>query len=117
MNHENGATAEATTTFPRECLLCYVDRMLTAFGCDTTLRWAVRWRDRRAPRAMGLESRLHARGGYCDCEIFGNGWDLANELKVPDGHGNLVWPEVRPRCIGGLSTQPCDNWVPRPPGW
>src|ERR1700710_167354 len=71
-----------------ECLLCYVIRMLDAFGCDTTLRWAARWRDVRLPSATGLERRLGSRGGYCDCEIFMNGWDLRADLQVRDGDGN-----------------------------
>jgi hypothetical protein len=33
-----------------ECLLCYVDRMIDQVGCDTTLRFAKRFRDHRAPR-------------------------------------------------------------------
>src|SRR5438105_4691710 len=69
---------------PDECVLCYVDRMLDAFGCDTTLRWARRWRDLRRPRATGLERRLESRGGFCDCEIFLNGWTLREDLWVPD---------------------------------
>ena len=61
-----------------ECLLCYVHRMLE-YGC-TGLRWAVRYRDMRAPRATALERRLGEKGGYCDCEIFLNGYEPAPEL-------------------------------------
>ena len=49
-----------------ECLFCYVYRMLTSHGCDTTLRWARRWRGLRAPKATGLERTLRSQGGYCD---------------------------------------------------
>jgi hypothetical protein len=56
----------------RECLRCYVLRMLDQFGCDNTLRWAKRWRDMRAPRARGLTGSLSQRGGYCDCEVILN---------------------------------------------
>jgi hypothetical protein len=87
--------------------------MLNAFGCDTTLRWARRWRDLRMPRATGLERRLGQRGGYCDCEIFLNGWDLAGENQVRDEDGELGWPIVRPPCAGGRASQPCANWVPQ----
>ena len=49
------------------------DGIEAAVGCDTMLRWARRWRHLVRPRAAGLERRLEARGGFCDCEIFGNG--------------------------------------------
>jgi Protein of unknown function (DUF2695) len=63
-------------TAPRagECLLRYTYRMMNSQGCDGTLRWAKRWRDLRAPRHTALERRLGSSGGYCDCEIFMNGW-------------------------------------------
>jgi len=108
-----------TEPAPQECVLCYVDRMLDAFGCDCTLRWARRWRDLRLPRATGLERRLEARGGFCDCEVFLNGWTSRDDRLVPDGkgddgNGDADWPDVHPACAGvGLrSSQPCGNWVP-----
>ena len=99
-----------------ECLLCYVIRMLQSFGCDTTLRWATRWRDIRLPRATGLERRLGARGGFCDCEVFWNGWDLRPDLQVLDeGKAEPEWPEQLPGCAGvdRRSSQPCALWEPR----
>jgi len=57
----------------RECLRCYLVRMLNAFGCDNTHRWTAHWRDLRAPRAAGLLDRLAERGGACcDCEVMFN---------------------------------------------
>jgi hypothetical protein len=56
----------------RECLRCYLLRMLNEFGCSGTLRWAEYWRDLRAPRAQALARRLAARGGFCDCEVILN---------------------------------------------
>ena len=57
----------------RECLRCYLMRMISEFGCDGTHRWTVRWRDLRAPRARGLVRRLQERGGVCcDCEVVLN---------------------------------------------
>ncbi|MCV2489606.1 DUF2695 domain-containing protein [Geodermatophilus sp. YIM 151500] len=98
-----------------ECVLCYVDRMLERFGCDTTLRWACRWRDVRLPGATGLERRLGARGGFCDCEIFLNGWGLRPDLQVPGEDGEPIWPAPRPPCagVGRRSSQGCANWEPR----
>jgi hypothetical protein len=57
----------------RECLRCFLLRMLDEFGCDGTHRWTVRWRDLRAPRATGLVQRMRRRGGCCcDCEVIFN---------------------------------------------
>jgi len=57
----------------RECLRCYLVRMISEFGCDGSHRWTVRWRDLRAPRARGLVLRLQRRGGCCcDCEVIFN---------------------------------------------
>jgi hypothetical protein len=57
----------------RECLRCYLLRMISEFGCDGTHRWTVRWRDLRAPRARGLVQRMRRRGGLCcDCEVIFN---------------------------------------------
>jgi Protein of unknown function (DUF2695) len=103
-----------------ECVLCYVDRMLDSHGCDHTLRWARRWRELRAPAGRGLERRLEARGGFCDCEVFLNGWSLREDLQLRDEDGELVWPSPRPPCsgVGRRSTQPCANWEPwRRPRW
>jgi hypothetical protein len=54
----------------RECLRCFLLRMLDEFGCDGTHRWTVRWRAARAPRAHGLVSRLDGLGGRCDCSVI-----------------------------------------------
>jgi hypothetical protein len=98
------ATAVAMSTHPGECVLCYVHRMVTAFGCDGTLRWALRWRDRRAPRAVRLEARLTARGAHCDCELFSNGWQPAG---TPGERG----PRAPESCAGTIrASAPCDNW-------
>jgi Protein of unknown function (DUF2695) len=55
-----------------ECLRCFLLRMANEFGCDGTHRWAVRWRDARAPRARALLRRLERFGGFCDCEVLLN---------------------------------------------
>ncbi len=107
---------ELTDPLPGECLFCYVYRMLE-FGCGPDrLTWARRWRDLRAPRATGLERRLGARGGFCDCEIFLNGWRPRD--LVLDENGDEAHPSVMPSCRGVRrgSTQPCSLWVPKPPG-
>jgi len=111
----------------RECLLCYVHRML-ALECSG-LRWATRYRDLRAPRATDLEGRLGQVGGFCDCEIFLNGYQPAPELWTPaqeHREGDRRWwsdpepPERMPPCLGVRrgSTQGCALWVrQRRRGW
>jgi hypothetical protein len=108
--------AELTDPYEGECLFCYVFRMLE-YGCPADrLTWARRWRDLRAPRATSLERRLAARGGFCDCEIFLNGWE-PRDLGVDD-NGDEAYPQVMPPCRGVRrgSTQHCSLWVPKPPG-
>lgn len=118
----------------RECLLCYVLRMLDEFGCSCTLRFARHYRDVRAPRAVGLTRRLGSKGGYCDCEIFLNGYDFRTQYKVREppfqgsicdpsddlfdlwlDEGDLRWPDEAPSCLGvrAGSTQPCALWCAR----
>jgi hypothetical protein len=86
----------------RECLRCFLLRMISEFGCDGSHRWTVRWRDARAPRARGLVARMQRRGGCCcDCEVLFN-----------------VFPEYPPAserlpCAGVLpagSAMQCDLW-------
>jgi hypothetical protein len=112
---------------PGECILCYVHRMLVEFGCDGRLRFATHYRDVRTPRATGLERRLGRSGGYCDCEIFTNGYDLREEYWVPeaaeppddpqdedddDEDAEETWSTPLPRCtqVRAGSTQPCNLW-------
>lgn len=124
---------EWLTPFERECLACYLQRAVSAFGCDGH-RFAKRYRDLVAPRATALERRLAASGGHCDCEFLMNAVEPARHLWVPpvpqrpaaiDDEGpdgdeldglELLEPEppdVMPRCAGVRlgSTQPCSNWA------
>jgi len=106
--------AEAAT-MPRgsECVACYVARMLDDFGCDTTLRWARRFRDVRSPTASGLERRLGNMGGFCDCEIFLNSLEMSRHVLVRDVHTDeLEMPPELPDCAGvrRTSTRWCSNW-------
>jgi hypothetical protein len=73
-------SVELTQPKPCECLHCYVYRMLE-FGC-AGLRWAVRYRDLKAPRATALAGHMMSKGAGCDCEIFMNGWGLRREYQV-----------------------------------
>jgi hypothetical protein len=118
-----------TLTEPHEgeCLLCYVHRMLE-LGC-AGLRWAVRYRDLRAPRVTGLERRLSSMGACCcDCEIFLNAFEPAPELWTPDrtyeedgatSYAEPEPPERLPECRGARagSTKGCSLWVRQRRGW
>jgi hypothetical protein len=114
-------SAELTEPHEDECVLCYTSRMLAAFGCDTTLRWVRRWRDLRRPKVRGLERRMESRGGFCDCEVFWNGWTLREELLVVgEDDEEPEFPEIMPACagVGPRSSQPCAHWVTwRRSGW
>jgi hypothetical protein len=88
----------------RECLRCFLLRMLNEFGCDGTHRWTIRWRDVRAPKASRLSRRLTELGGCCDCEVVLNVFPY-----YPEGSG------LRP-CAGQQqpgSAAPCDLRVLR----
>ena len=113
--------SSALLTSPRqgECLFCYAYRMTTSFGCDNTLRWAKLWRDLRAPRATAMERQLGSRGGYCDCEIFMNGWTASPTITRKDPEtADEVWPDPMPTCNGvhPRSTQSCSLWLRIPRG-
>jgi Protein of unknown function (DUF2695) len=102
-----------TQPFWLECLECFVARMLDEFGCDNTLRWAVRYRDLRVPRATRLERRLGEVGAFCDCEIFLNGYRRDPDLAKSDAVAREL--RGRPLCcaVVSSSTQPCSAWVRR----
>ena len=102
-----------------ECLFCYVYRMAADPGCDGTLHWAQRWRDLRAPRNKALERHLGDHGGYCDCEIFMNGWTASPTITRTDPETeDEIWPDPMPSCTGvpPRSIQSCSLWLPRRPG-
>lgn len=122
-------SAELTEPRSGECLLCYVWRMLD-LGC-TGPRWAPHYRDRKAPRATALEPRLGERGGFCDCEMSLNGYELTPELWTPprevEGAASLRvrggaagQPPAQPpprRGVRAGSTRGCMLWVRRHRGW
>lgn len=101
-----------------ECLACYLNRMLAAFGCDGTLRFARSYREARAPRATALERRLVAAGGFCDCEVLFNVFAPAAPLTSPgyrkeeDEDVEAPPPTGMPPCQGVRrgSTRPCLLW-------
>lgn len=105
-----------------ECLPCFINRMLDQFGCDTTLRFALWYRDARAPRATALSRTLGDAGGYCDCEILMNAtqpaaqlWTKRRWIEDADGYEEYIEPEppaTMPSCEGvrGGSVQPCALW-------
>ena len=77
-----------------------------------------------APRATALERRLGYVGGYCDCEIFLNGWSLDQRFWTPDReviengivmHEKADEPRELPpsAAVHRGSIQLCRNWVRR----
>jgi hypothetical protein len=74
-----------TTPRTRECLTCYLYRMLAQFGCHRDLRWTLHWRDHNAPRKSALARSLMDRGGFCDCEVIFTvfRWHTARDVEDP----------------------------------
>jgi Protein of unknown function (DUF2695) len=106
-NNAAAATEARTTPRDRECITCYLQRMLAQFGCDGQLRWALHWRDRNAPKTQGMRRRLMDRGAFCDCEVLSNvfAWITVGNANAP----------LRP-CSGVTrrgSTNPCRRRYPR----
>jgi hypothetical protein len=98
----------------RECLRCYLVRMIRTYGCDNTRKWTLVWQQRRAPRQGQLIEDLEERGGICcDCEIIFNAWQSED-----DQDGECNWHENddfgRPyACAGavpGSPLAPCARW-------
>lgn len=107
----------------RECLCCYLARMIVAFGCDGSFRFAHRYRETMAPRATNIVGRLRRLGACCcSCELFLNGyWPRPVETEPradaddpdEDGDSELLGLDTVPPCIGVQrgSLLPCGNWV------
>ena len=57
----------------RECLRCYLLRMIEQFGCDNTHRWTKRWRDLYRGRASVERAfgRLKHEGGLAPLRVRG----------------------------------------------
>lgn len=106
---------------PRECLNCFVHRMLETFGCTGDFQFARHYRDTRAPRAKALEARLAKERATCDCELLTRGWQLVRPRRHGIDHPAGAWVVVdragetkqpRPKCqhYGSGSSQPCSLW-------
>ena len=56
-----------------ECMRCYIERMITSRGCDTSLRYTRRWlADSSFANPERLVRWFESSGGYCDCEVLMN---------------------------------------------
>lgn len=103
----------------RECLVCFLLRVLDDFGCDSSFTWARRFRDLRSPTATGLEKRFGTQLVLCDCLIVHKAHRPVRELLVRDVHTDeLEWPERMPPCSGvrRTNTRSCANWEGMVPG-
>jgi hypothetical protein len=105
----------------RECLRCYLVRMIRAYGCDNTKMWTLRWRDRRAPGDGQLLGQLEDRGGICcDCEVLFNVWEQEEGDWQDDGESDRQGDEggrtggaACHGTQGGDPLVPCARWQ----GW
>ncbi len=83
-----------------ECLVCFVDRQLAEHGCNGTHRFALHFRDLRAPRATALARSLSEKGACCcDCEIFMNAYERVRGAAAEPCRG-----------VRQGSVQPCVLW-------
>jgi len=120
---------ELFTPQPRECLLCFVDRQVSEFGCDGTHRFAAHFRDMTAPRATALLRTLGGLGAFCDCEVALNAywpeaslWSRGYWHQFADGreeYREARPPDRMPPCRGVRrgSTPPCALWERRRGGF
>jgi hypothetical protein len=103
----------------RECLRCYLVRMIRAHGCDNTKKWTLRWRERRAPGDGQLLGQLEERGGICcDCEVVFNVWEQEETdwQEEEDGGRDSAGQSRSLACSGtsgGDPLVPCARWQ----GW
>ena len=88
-----------TVPAARECLRCYLLRLIAEFGCDGSYRWTLRWMQGHCPRPASQLRQLESRGGFCDCEIVMNAFP-----EYPPVPGPLPCAGVSRR--GSL--RPCD---------
>jgi hypothetical protein len=100
---------------PRECLPCFVRRMVEARGCTGTLVWAEHWKRLRSPGATALIARLERQGALCDCALISIPWTLSPDLSEWTADGALAEPATPPDCPGvrPRSTRPCELWSSR----
>ncbi|GAB3571744.1 hypothetical protein GCM10027445_27540 [Amycolatopsis endophytica] len=101
----------------RECLSCYVTRMLADFGCDGTLRWTGLWRGIRAPGFKALDHAL--RTTPCDCGVpsaLGAAPMTERHAAAPRASSGTE-PDPPPPCPGVRrgSIRPCSAWERPPP--
>ena len=103
----------------RECLVCFVARMVEEFGCDSSLLWTRRFRDLRSPAATAVERRYGEQLVICDCLVLHKAHRPTRELMVRDVHTDeLDRPDRMPPCSGvrRTSTRACANWERMVPG-
>ena len=88
----------------RECLPCYVTRMLTDFGCDGTMRWTRRWRALRTPEVTALDRTFRRHRTRCDCGV-----PAALGTRGAGSHHTPRASDPPPPCAGVRrgSTRPC----------
>ena len=112
MNTNAGLLDLWTEPQERECLVCYVIRMRTDFGCDGTMRWTRHWRDLRAPAVAALDRTFRRHHTKCDCEVpFALGANSGEGHRVADHPTRVKAATTEPPvpCPGVRrgSTRPC----------
>ena len=80
-----------------ECLFCYLERSVGAYGCRGH-QGVVKWRDAQPAPMPGLTTWLERHGGYCDCEVLMNVW---NARERPPDYQRMFCPDSEQRLRSG----------------
>lgn len=104
-----GAASSLLEPSFRECIVCFIHRQNSEYGCDGTLRFALYFRDRKAPRATALRSRFERLNSRCDCEVLSRGYlstfRLDEVLSAQFGPESGHWKASVRTCTGEASRQ------------
>jgi hypothetical protein len=76
----------------RECMPCYVRRMMDLRGCLQDFRWVRRWQAEHQPELIDW---LKREGAWCDCEVLRNIYPEHGDEHVtlpPCTHGAVADP-------------------------
>lgn len=94
---------------PRECLPCYLARLLRSMGCSGNLSHLLRWQQSASPTARLVLRRLDRLGAECDCMALRRGFRLS-------WRNGLAGDAPAGACQGVAyrSAAPCLWWEPTP---
>lgn len=105
-----GNTSQGRVVLAEEAisaLLEALENKLSEDGCDHTLRHTLEWARATGTNVDDLIDALHARGGYCDCEVCMNVDPGDDALRVPPRR--VIVDEANPWLIPPKFVAPPDQ--------